>query len=277
MKLKFQKYHGTGNDFILIDNRDGNIRLSTEQVARLCDRHLGIGADGLILMNTKPGYDFGMTYFNADGNESTLCGNGGRCIVAFAHSLGLIKHRATFTAVDGEHTASILGRKDAETQVKLKMSDVSAPSIEHRASSIEYPASGIQINTGSPHLVIFKDKVRDLDVVIEGRKIHQDKRLAQDGTNVDFIQVHEDHLFVRTYERGVEDETLSCGTGVTAAALAYASLQSSVRSPQSPVTSYNIQTLGGNLTVSFHKHKGTFTDIWLEGPAEFVYHGEISF
>ncbi|MBC8315403.1 MAG: diaminopimelate epimerase [Bacteroidales bacterium] len=268
MKLRFHKYHGTGNDFILMDNREGNIQLSEEKIAGLCNRHLGIGADGLICLNSADGFDFGMVYYNADGKESTLCGNGGRCIVAFAHSLGLIENRATFTAIDGKHEAEILSQSGTEVQIKIKMSDIPKSGIRHLAS-------GIHIDTGSPHLVMFVDDISAVDVVAKGRKIHDDKQFAPDGTNVDFVQMNEYHLFVRTYERGVADETLSCGTGVTAAALAYASWQPADRSPQSPFSSYNIQTLGGNLTVSFYQHEGTFTDIWLEGPAEFVFAGEI--
>jgi len=282
MKLRFHKYHGTGNDFILIDNREGSIQLSKEQVARICDRRLGIGADGLILMNRDRGYDFSMIYFNADGNESTLCGNGGRCIVAFAHSLGLIENRAIFTAIDGEHEAEILSQSGTEIQIKIKMSDIPTSGIRHLSS-------GIHIDTGSPHLVMFIDDISAVDVVAKGQKTHHDKQFAPDGTNVDFVQMNEDHLFVRTYERGVEDETLSCGTGVTAAALAYASLQSSVSNPQSAIRSnviarnevtkqtskINVESQGGKLTVSFRQHEGNFTDIWLEGPTEFVFAGEI--
>ncbi|MFH1297790.1 MAG: diaminopimelate epimerase [Bacteroidota bacterium] len=313
MKLSFYKYHGTGNDFILVDNREGTIALSKKQIERLCDRHFGVGADGLMLLTSEKGYDFGMVYFNADGNESTLCGNGGRCITAFAHMLGIIGQSARFLASDGEHTAKILKDEGNVKWVRLKMADVTTPplappqqgrgvsDIETDKSSFVLRPSSFLINTGSPHLVIFVENVSEIDAVSEGRKLRDDPQFAPDGTNVDFVEIMESNLFVRTYERGVENETLSCGTGVTAAAMAYASWQSAVRSPQSavlspqsavhspqsavrspkisrtqhPGSSIEIETLGGKLTVSFRFEDGTFTDIWLKGPAEHVFSGEI--
>ncbi|TSA26120.1 MAG: diaminopimelate epimerase [Bacteroidetes bacterium] len=324
MNLVFHKYHGTGNDFILIDNRDGTIQLSGDIIARLCDRRFGIGADGMMLMTSRTGYDFGMVYYNSNGHESTLCGNGGRCITAFAHALGIIGNSARFLAVDGEHTSEILKEQGNVTWVRLKMADVPAtscqvPRSEKRKAKSEIisgirhnrhcergeaAASGIQINTGSPHLVLFVEDAAAIDVVGEGRKLRNDPQFGPDGTNVDFVEIKGDTLFVRTYERGVENETLSCGTGVTAAALAFASGQWpvgsgqwAVRSPQSAVRSHPtsmslrakrsngigdpgsgiiVETLGGKLTVYFRLENGTFTDIWLEGPAEFVFEGSIN-
>ena len=318
MKLSFYKYHGTGNDFILVDNREGTIALSKKQIERLCDRHFGVGANGLMLLTSEKGYDFGMVYFNADGNESTLCGNGGRCITAFAHMLGIIGQSARFLASDGEHTAKILKDEGNVKWVRLKMADVTTPplappqqgrgvsDIETDKSSFVLRPSSFLIDTGSPHLVIFVENVSEIDAVSEGRKLRDDPQFAPDGTNVDFVEIMESNLFVRTYERGVENETLSCGTGVTAAAMAYASWQLAVGSPQLAVGSnqsavsrnviarnevtkqthqesgighrtstIKIETLGGKLTVSFRLKDGTFTDIWLEGPAELVFRGEV--
>jgi diaminopimelate epimerase len=275
MKLLFHKYHGTGNDFILVDNREGNIHLSSEDIAWLCNRHLGIGADGLMFLTSEAVYDFGMKYFNSDGNESTMCGNGGRCVTAFARSLGLIEKYARFIAVDGEHQSEILKTEGTAGWIRLKMMDIAKSKIEHHTSKII-------INTGSPHLVVLRDRVRETDVVAEGRKLRFDPQFAPDGINVDFVEVRDNGLFVRTYERGVENETLSCGTGVTAAALAVAHEYagaggSSVTSGiQHPASAINIETPGGLLKVRFTQTEASFTNIWLEGPAEFVFKGEIN-
>jgi diaminopimelate epimerase len=259
MKIKFSKYHGAGNDFILIDNRLKRWEPSREQVAMMCDRRFGIGADGLMLLGEKEGFDFDMTYYNCDGLESTLCGNGGRCITAFARSLGLAGSQAFFHAADGRHEAEF----SAESPVpvyRLKMNDTR---VEKTFSD------GYFINTGSPHFVVFHDRVAELDVVLEGRKLRFDERFAPGGTNVDFAEQREGSIFVRTYERGVENETLSCGTGVTATALVSAHL-----SPGSPGFR-SLETPGGYLSVSFARSGDGFTDIWLEGPAERVFDGEI--
>jgi len=278
MKLTFSKYHGTGNDFILIDNREASIHLSIGDIVHLCDRHFGIGADGLIFLISETGYDFGMKYYNSDGKESTMCGNGGRCITAFANSLGILDKHATFLAIDGDHTAEVLNEEGNITLVKLRMSDVSPDA--YRIPNFEF-----QIDTGSPHLVLFKDHVREIDVVMEGRKLRYDSQYAPDGINVDFVEKMDNGLFVRTYERGVEDETLSCGTGVTAAALAVGSSQfaggnhviarNKVTKQTPQASNIKIETLGGQLAVSFQFENGAFTNIWLEGPAEFVFSGEM--
>lgn len=293
MKLPFSKYHGTGNDFILVDNREGKIHLTRDQIILLCDRHFGIGADGLMTLNAQPGYDFGMSYFNSDGNESTMCGNGGRCLTAFAKACGLITTQARFLAIDGEHEAEILKEEGTVTQVKLKMSDVPSSQVSSPKSQVPGPTSHISrltsyvINTGSPHLVLFVEDAFATDVVKRGRKIRNDREFAPEGINVDFVQIRENgDLYVRTYERGVEDETLSCGTGVTAAALAYASGQWAVGGEQvearhnapggGPAESrIRIETRGGILTVSFRREPDRFTDIWLEGPAKWVFSGEM--
>jgi diaminopimelate epimerase len=299
MKLVFCKYHGTGNDFILVDNRKGNIRLTEAQIERLCDRHAGIGADGLMFLTAQPGYDFGMIYFNSDGKEGTMCGNGGRCITAFARSLGLAGNTARFIASDGNHEAEILKDEGHVTWIRLKMADVKAPpptppqllrfhpqvrGDSSFQSEIVNRKSKIVIDTGSPHLVLFLEDLSAIDIVAEGRKLRNDPQFSPNGINVDFVEIRKDHLFVRTYERGVENETLSCGTGVTAAAVAFAGCTppqapprpgSGETSRQSPVTSHLIETPGGRLTVSFRREGERFTDVFLEGPAERVFSGEM--
>ncbi|UFH52948.1 diaminopimelate epimerase [Spirosoma sp. KNUC1025] len=258
MLIPFYKYQGTGNDFVIIDDRAENFPATDQAlIEKLCHRRFGIGADGLILLRNDPDYDFRMVYFNADGAEGSMCGNGGRCIVRFAHDLGLFAQKTRFLAVDGEHTAEVLG-----DDISLKMGNVSG--IEDRA--------GITfLNTGSPHVVRSVDDLESLDVVSEGRALRYDSTFQPGGTNVNFMQVIDDHtLFVRTYERGVEDETYSCGTGVTAVALvAHQQLHM-----DAPVA---IQTLGGNLSVSFTpKADGQFDSIHLIGPAKRVFSGSIT-
>jgi diaminopimelate epimerase len=260
VKIDFHKYHGAGNDFIIIDNRELNWNPGHREVAWLCDRHFGIGADGLMLLSGIEGYDFRMTYYNSDGNESTLCGNGGRCLAAYASLLGLIRGKTRFYAVDGEHEAVILSESGNLSQVALRMNDV----------TVEEPVGGNYfIDTGSPHYVIFGNNVGRMDIVRKARKIRYDTCFAEEGTNVDFVEVKNNHLFVRTYERGVEDETLSCGTGITAAALAFASMN-----PGNP-GNIVLKTRGGELRVRFGQEGNRFTNVWLEGAAERVFSGTI--
>jgi diaminopimelate epimerase len=254
--ISFIKYHGTGNDFIMIDDRATNMNLGTEKIRLMCHRHFGIGADGLIQIREKQGYDFDMLYFNSDGLPGSMCGNGGRCSVAFAKSLGLIKTTARFNAFDGPHEAKIIS--DNPTVVSLHMNDL---------SSIEVNSAFTLLNTGSPHYVTFTDHVEELDVVNEGRKIRYADRFVKEGTNVNFVELKDDCLYVRTYERGVEAETLSCGTGVTASVLAAAKKGLIKKSP------YNVITPGGRLTVHFIKKDSSFTDIWLEGETTVVFSG----
>ena len=257
-KYTFYKYHGTGNDFVIIDNRD--LKFNRNQhalVAKLCDRRFGIGGDGLMLLQTKPGYDFEMVYYNADGKESSMCGNGGRCIVEFSRTLGLIKDKAHFIAIDGEHMATV-----KPGFVSLKMNDV---------KQVELNADFSFLNTGSPHYVAFVNDIRNYNVFEEGKKIRNNSRFKAEGTNVNFVEKEYNDLFVRTFERGVEGETYSCGTGVTAAALV-----ASIKNVATADNYCSIKTLGGNLNVKFNRHEdNSFSDIWLEGPATFVFKGEI--
>ena len=260
MQISFDKYQGTGNDFILIDNRKMEIQLSVEQIAFLCHRKFGIGADGLMLLELEPGLKFKMVYFNSDGKESSMCGNGGRCITAFAKKLGIITDSAKFLAIDGVHEATI----NEQNYVSLKMNDV---------KSVESGADFFYLNTGSPHYVKMVEGVKNYNVFEEGKKIRNSERFLTEGTNVNFIEKTDDGVFVRTYERGVEGETLSCGTGVTASALVAA-----MNGVSNEKNSCKVSTLGGNLNVKFDKVlENNFYNIWLEGPAEFVFNGIINF
>ncbi len=254
MELKFYKYQGTGNDFIMVDNRlrifDVN---NTLLIEKLCHRRFGIGADGFILLENEQGYDFKMVYFNSDGKQSSMCGNGGRCIVQFARDLGVIGDSTSFLAIDGAHDAYI-----EKGLVHLKMIDV---------DQVENNDDHFYMNTGSPHYVKAVEAISSYPVVEEGRKVRNNIRFKEKGTNVNFTEKEKELLHVRTYERGVEDETYSCGTGVTAAALAasYSGMLSPIR----------IQTLGGSLSISFKKKEAGFNEIYLIGPAERVFEGVV--
>ncbi len=258
MELTFYKYHGAGNDFIMIDNRENTIQLNKEQVRDMCDRHFGIGADGLMLLNNKHGYDFEMQYYNADGNIGSMCGNGGRCIVQFVHDRVMQKPEYLFNAVDGDHEAAI----ENNGWIDLKMKDVDAVEVVSFSDYI--------LDTGSPHYVKPVGDVWNIDVVKQGREIRYSRRFAEKGINVNFVEMNEDEsISVRTYERGVEDETLSCGTGVTAAALMFAHNDNGFNRVE-------VKTKGGNLAVEFNKNlESVFDDIWLCGPAKFVFKGVI--
>jgi len=258
MSICFYKYQGAGNDFILIDNRKltfeaDNISL----IARMCDRRFGIGADGLMLLQECAPYDFEMRYFNSDGREASMCGNGGRCIVSFANHLKIIETKACFMAVDGVHEATL----EKDGNINLRMSDV---------SNIEIHGNEFYLNTGSPHFVRFVGDLDGFDVFGEGRKVRYNDRFREKGTNVNFVRLENNELTVYTYERGVEDETLACGTGITASALC-AALKTGIGKGSFPVTAK-----GGNLRVSFEKTDNGFTNIWLKGPAAFVFRGEYS-
>jgi diaminopimelate epimerase len=258
LKLNFFKYHGTGNDFILIDNRDQQFIPDTITISRLCHRRFGIGADGLILLEQASGFDFRMKYFNADGGESTMCGNGGRCIIALADFLSLFEKTCRFTGIDGEHNGRIIHKENNTYEVRLSMQDVTA---------IKRSGTDFILDTGSPHLVRIVEDVSKIDVVAEGRRIRHLDTFSPGGINVNFAQSIGEHLQVRTYERGVEDETLSCGTGVTASALAFAM----TRNLREGVI--RVDTLGGELAVHFNQINNIFSGIYLEGPAAQVFQG----
>jgi diaminopimelate epimerase len=251
--IPFQKYQATGNDFVIVDNRDGQFSFSVDEIKKICDRKFGIGADGIMLIEKHPTLDFNLIYYNADGSPS-LCGNGSRAAVIMASAMGMINGKAKFNAFDGLHEAQILNNGN----VRLRMNNV---------KEVKEMNEDTFINTGSPHLIKWKSDIKDLPVFDEGKKIRYSNDFKPAGTNVNFVQqLDNNSIFVRTYERGVENETLSCGTGVTAAALASFSHQNS-----SPVT---VKTLGGELSVEFKaSHDGSFTDIFLIGPAKKVFEG----
>lgn len=258
MTITFYKYQGTGNDFVMIDNRHqkfdkNNIKL----ISHLCNRRFGIGADGLILLENHKSFDFKMVYFNADGNESSMCGNGGRCITAFAKYLGIIQNEASFEAIDGLHHSII-----DEGVVRLQMQNV---------TKIQDQKDHMFLNTGSPHHVQIEKSLDDIDVRTKGSAIRYSSKYKNDGCNINFVtRINADEFEVRTYERGVEDETLSCGTGVTAVALAMHYIG---ETDKNLVT---LRTQGGNLQVAFKKDADGYKDIWLIGPAKLVFKGEIS-
>lgn len=256
MEILFYKYQGTGNDFVMIDDREEQFPLENLALVRsLCDRKFGIGADGLIALRHHPSYDFEMIYFNADGSQS-MCGNGARCAVAFAHFLGMIGQETQFLAIDGPHQAKI----NEQAWVELEMSPV---------AQLVQKGADYFVNTGSPHHVQFVEDIHEFPVVEEGSKIRYDTIYSPGGTNVNFVSpISTDEIYVRTYERGVENETLSCGTGVTACALVYGE--------RNGLSKVAIQTLGGNLEVSFSKKaNGSFDSIILSGPAQQVFKGSI--
>ena len=261
MTIAFKKYHGTGNDFILIDDRALTFAATQEQIANLCHRRFGIGADGLILLRSHARADFEMIYYNSDGRLGSLCGNGARCITAFAFNLGIITKQARFMAFDGPHESEVqeMNLNTNHFQIKLKMNDVQA---------IAPNADSCFMNTGSPHLVLAKDLIAELDVFTEGRRIRYSKPFAEEGTNVDFICKTSNGIAMRVYERGVEDETYSSGTGAVACALS-ADLFGWTQSP------CTLSTKGGVLQVDYDKSELTFTNIWLTGPAIKTYEGSI--
>ncbi|MCD6090370.1 MAG: diaminopimelate epimerase [Bacteroidales bacterium] len=256
--IHFYKYHGTGNDFILIDGREILPEITTQQLKMMCDRHFGIGADGVMYLLKSENHDFEMKYFNSDGLEGSMCGNGGRCIVSFAFDQGIKKPKFKFIASDGEHFAEILQSKGKIKQIKLQMSDV---------NEIDTIDEHLVLNTGSPHYLTFCNSIAHKNVFEEGKAIRYSEKFIEKGINVDFIEQKGNYLFVRTYERGVENETLACGTGVTASAIG-AYINGSAK-----FNRYQIQTLGGALTVSFQEVNNCFTEIFLEGPAEYVFKG----
>jgi len=261
MNLHFYKFHGNGNDFIILDNRDNTIKLSTSQINKLCNRRFGIGADGLMLLSVSEKDNFKMDYYNSDGNISSMCGNGGRCIVAFANLLGLAGSKMNFEAYDGIHNAVIEAEtiQSTEWDVSLQLADV---------AGVKTGNNFYFLDTGSPHYVKFVEDVARIDVAVEGKKIRNSNQFKPHGTNVNFVDFSKDDITVRTYERGVEEETLSCGTGVTAAAIAV-----SLRTGQKSVS---VKTTGGDFKISFDFKDDKFINVWLRGPARLVFEGNIN-
>lgn len=261
MKLPFCKYHGAGNDFILINNLSGNYRLTEKQINALCHRRFGIGADGLMFLEKdEPPFGYFMHFFNSDGTEGTMCGNGGRCLVAFADSLGLKDHY--FRSIDGPHTGQVLERSGPYAKVKLQLNDVK--------KIRQYDKNSYVADTGSLHLVKFIDNVNNVDMASEGPFWRWHKDFGEGGVNVNFVEVLDNGcLFVRTFERGVEDETWACGTGSAAAAIA-ASAHTKSRSGH-----WFIQTKGGNLEVEFRQKGDGYAAIYLTGGAVLTFEGEV--
>lgn len=265
--MQFWKYQGAGNDFIMVDQRQKQWLTLQDQstIEQLCDRRFGIGGDGLILLEKQEGFDFRMVYFNADGRESSMCGNGGRCIAAFAHQLGIIGKEGRFLAIDGEHHVHLTPEaSEGHFWIELHMNDV---------TKIETKDHEFVLNTGSPHFVRFVDDTNVVDMRQEGRAVRYSERFLKEGINVNLAEVTGPNtLRLRTYERGVEDETLACGTGVTAAALAFY-LHENVQQEQNEL---QVEARGGRLSVRFkHNNNHGFHDIWLCGPAQCVFSGKI--
>ncbi len=257
MQFPFYKYQGTGNDFVLIDNRNQIFpKENLALVKHICDRRFGVGADGLMLLELVNGFDFRMVYYNSDGNESSMCGNGGRCISAFAKLLGIVESEGDFLAIDGKHEFVI-----KDDIVKLKMIDVDGIKVEE---------DDFVLFTGSPHYVSFRNEINTIEILSEARKIRNNEIFKEKGINVNFVEKKDGKILMRTYERGVEDETLSCGTGTVAVALAVA-VKDKIENGK-----IEVETPGGKLSVSFAKVGETFNDIWLEGPAKLVFEGTIN-
>ncbi|WP_140485040.1 diaminopimelate epimerase [Flavobacterium sp. GSA192] len=258
MLIQFYKYQGTGNDFVIIDNRTNFFpKEDTKLIERLCDRRFGIGADGLMLLENDPETDFKMVYYNSDGNQSTMCGNGGRCLVAFAKQLNVIGDSTSFNAVDGLHHASV----DKDGIVSLQMIDV---------DSIKINPDYSFLNTGSPHHVQLVDDLEHYNVKENGAAIRYGELYGKVGSNINFVKKIDNSTFaLRTYERGVEDETLACGTGATAAAIAMNA------TGQTDLTAINMNVEGGKLSVSFEKEGNKYVNVFLNGPAKFVFEGII--
>ncbi|MDF1574822.1 MAG: diaminopimelate epimerase [Bacteroidales bacterium] len=260
MLVQFSKYHGTGNDFIMIDGRHlQSSHFHTEIIRQLCDRRFGVGGDGLIFLEKSSRFDFTMRYYNADGKEGTMCGNGGRCITAFARRLGITGRETVFEGIDGTHSASI----GTHGEIRLKLADV---------SGIQQLEDGYLLNTGSPHFVILAANLEETDVEGIGAEIRKQKRFGPGGVNVNFLEADASsaQIAVRTFERGVEAETWSCGTGVTAAAITACSHFNT------DIRSYQVRTRGGMLNVSFRVlDKQNFSEIYLTGPASYVYDGSV--
>ena len=254
--IKFSKYHGAGNDFIMINAISENILLSEEIINKMCDRRTGIGADGLITILPSDNHDFKMKYYNCDGKESTFCGNGGRCAAAFAHQQNIVKDRIRYEAIDSIHEAFVKEISDNEYHVELTMRDI---------LSYKLDSDSLLIDTGSPHYVKKVDELKQFDVITEGARIRYDQTISTDGVNVDFLMNDNGKIHIRTYERGVEDETLACGTGVTASAIATSLWYGG--------NNIDIYTQIAKLNVLFDRENDIFKNIVLSGPAVHVFDG----
>lgn len=267
--MKFFKYQGAGNDFLIADNRDGSISLTKDQIASVCDRRYGVGADGLMLLETSDRHDFRMTYYNSDGSGGMMCGNGGRCIVAFAADMGLEKF--DFDAADGFHAARILKDEDGVKTVRLKMKDVTEICRYEALEGVSVPSEGYFLDTGTRHYVRFVKDLKEYDIVSEGRKIRYDAvQLQPVGVNVNFVEPSDGILNVRTYEKGVEDETYACGTGIVASCIA--AYEAGVRPSdvdQDGRVHYDVHAKKDVLAVDFLPSE-VAEDVWLTGPASFV-------
>ncbi len=267
MLIEFSKYQGAGNDFIMFDGR--NVPLFSPEnhltafFRNICHRNFGIGADGVIVLFYEPSNGLAMKYYNSDGREGSMCGNGGRCLVAFANDLGLINTKISFRAIDGIHEAKINDFDGFKYNISLKMNDV---------DRLEEISEGIFINTGSPHLVVFCQNISQKDVVREGRELRYSQTFDPAGVNVNFVEMaNANNLKVRTYERGVENETLACGTGAVAAAVAAKHINNLQHA-----NFFEVEALGGKLQVSFQTENNTvFKNVWLTGPAEKVFEGKV--
>ena len=254
--LRFSKYHGAGNDFVMINTIAAPVELSDDEVKDICDRRTGVGADGLIMILPSEKYDFRMKYYNCDGHESTFCGNGGRCIAAFAVKEGLVSQNVEYEAIDGVHKASVTKKSDNEYIVSVTMRNI---------DDYDLNDERLLINTGSPHYVTRVKDLKHYDVRQRGAEIRNDKNISKDGVNVDFMEVIDNQYYIRTFERGVEDETLACGTGVTASAIAAALWYGG--------EDINIRTTLATLNVKFEKDKNSIKNIVLTGPATHVFDG----
>lgn len=266
MQLSFFKYQGAGNDFIIIDERETS-PVSTHPdknklIEFLCNRRFGIGADGLMLLKNHADFDFEMVYFNSDGLAGTMCGNGGRCLVAFASYLKIIGNTASFLAVDGPHKATIDSSEGDSHIVSLEMKDVTV---------IKPFMEGYLLDTGSPHFVVFKNDIQTIDLMTLGRTWRNHEAFGKDGVNFNIAEKTGNAIHIRTYERGVEEETLACGTGITATAIALHYKENATGN-----RSYSLKAKGGDMKVSFeNKQPGIYTGIYLQGPAAKVFQGDI--
>lgn len=269
--MTFYKYQGAGNDFLIADNRSGELHISTEQIASLCDRRYGVGADGLMLLERSAEYDFRMVYFNSDGSGGMMCGNGGRCMVAFAADQG-IEH-FDFDAADGFHSAQILAASGAQKTVRLKMKDVADIQKYESLTGVNVPSQGCFLDTGTRHYVRLVEGLESYDIVSEGRDIrYNGQELQPVGANVNYVEPFDGGVKVRTYEKGVEDETFACGTGIVASCVAsYVTGLKPSETFEDGRVKYDVMAKKDALSVDFIPSETLVAkDVWLTGPATFV-------